>query len=131
MNLESYTGSRLGTSDSDDAVDAETEARLRRTLARAIETGEVILADHPDDVEALYALGVAHGTLASFEATVRRAYFKANGEAKKARDYHMQVLAIRSILQRRPADDRHLRLRPGRDPGVRPFSAGIHRHTGW
>ena len=94
MNLDSYSGSRLGTSDSDDAVDAETEARLRRTLARAIETGEAILAVHPDDIEILYALGTAHGTLASFEATVKRAYLKANGEAKKAREYHMRVLAI-------------------------------------
>ncbi len=94
MNLDSYSGSRLGTSDSDDSVEAETEARLRRTLARAIETGEAILAEHPDDIEALYALGIAHGTLASFEATVRRAYLKANGEARKAREYHMRVLAI-------------------------------------
>ena len=94
MNLVGYTGSRRGTSDSEDAVDAETEARLRRTLARAIETGEAILADHPEDIETLYALGVAHGTLAGFEATVKRAFFKASGEAKKARKYHMRVLAI-------------------------------------
>ena len=94
MNLDSYSGSRLGTSDSDDVVDAETEARLRRTLARAVETGEAILTVHPEDIEILYALGVAHGTLASFEATVKRAYLKANTEAKKAREYHMQVLAI-------------------------------------
>ena len=92
MNLVGYTGS--GTRDAEDMVDAETVARLRRTLAQAIETGEAILADHPDDIETLYALGVAHGTLAAFEATVRRAYFKANGEAKKARDYHMRVLTL-------------------------------------
>ena len=94
LNLESYAGSKIGTSDSEDAVDAETEARLRRTLARAIETSEAILAEHPDDIETLYAVGVAHGALAIFEATVKRAYFKAHGEAKMARAYHMRVLAI-------------------------------------
>ncbi len=92
MNLVGYTGS--GTPDSGDMVNAETVTRLHRTLARAVETGETILADHPDDIETLYALGVAHGTLAAFEATVRRAYLKANGEARKARDYHMRVLAL-------------------------------------
>lgn len=94
MNLASYAGSRLGTHESDDAVNSKTEARLRRTLFRAIELGEAILADYPEDIETLYALGVSHGTLASFEATVKRAYLKANRGAKKAREYHMQVLAI-------------------------------------
>jgi len=94
MNLDSFAGARLGGRDSNEVVDANRESMLRDVLRRAIEAGEASLERDPNDIEALYALGTAHGTLASFEATIKRAYLKANGEAKKARELHVRVLEL-------------------------------------
>ena len=94
LNLDSYMGNRLGGDGANDLVSSEREARLRTLIGRVIETAETILENNPNDIEALYALGVAHGMLASFEATVKRAYFAANSQAGKAREYHMRVLQI-------------------------------------
>ncbi len=94
MNLDSFSGTRLGSRDSTDAVDEQRETRLREVIGRAIEAGEAAVEKDPNDIEALYALGSSHGTLASFEATIKRAYLKANGEAKQARELHIRVLEL-------------------------------------
>ncbi len=94
LGLDSYTGSRLGGSGSTDIVNPEREARVRDAIQRAIEASEAILREDPQDLEALYAIGVAYGTLASFEALAKRAYLKANSAAKRAREYHMEVLGL-------------------------------------
>ena len=94
LNLESFAGPRLGTNDSNDLVSEEEETRLREVINTAISTAEAILIEEPENLEALYALGVSYGTLATFEATVKRAYLSAYRNAKKAREYHMQVLNL-------------------------------------
>lgn len=94
MNLDSFSGARIGGRDSGEVVDSGREARLREVLGRAIAAGEAAVEREPNDVDALYALGTAHGTLASFEATIKRAYLKANREAKEARNLHMRVLEL-------------------------------------
>lgn len=94
LGLDSYTGSRLGGSESTDIVNPEREAQVRGAVQRAIAAGEAILEENPEDLEALYALGVANGTLASFEALAKRAYLKANSAARRAREYHLQVLRL-------------------------------------
>ena len=94
LNLESFSGSSLGTADSRDAVDSAVEKRLRETLTVAIEKADALLKKNPKDVRALYAKGISYGTLASFEATAKRSYFSAGSKAKTARDLHEQVLAL-------------------------------------
>ena len=94
LNLASFTGSQLGGDGSNDLVSEEREERLRDVLARAISEAETILETDPDNVEAIYQIGVTNGTLASFEATVKRAYLAANGAGKTARKFHMQVLTL-------------------------------------
>jgi tetratricopeptide (TPR) repeat protein len=94
LNLDSFSGSQLGGDGSNDLINEERESRLREVLARAISVAEVRLETDPDDIEALYAIGVAYGTIASFEATVKRAYLAANSAAGKAREAHMQVLNL-------------------------------------
>ena len=94
LSLDSYMGNRLGGERSNEGVEPAVERRLREVLGRAITLAEAALEEDPDAIEALYAKGVAYGTLASFEATVKRAYLAANRAAKTARESHLKVLQL-------------------------------------
>jgi tetratricopeptide (TPR) repeat protein len=94
LNIESFSGSSLGTKDSRDTVNPVDEKRLRDTLAIAIQKADAILSKNPNDIAALYAKGISNGTLASFEATAKRSYVAAHSKAKIARDLHEQVLKL-------------------------------------
>jgi len=94
LNLESFSGSSLGTKDSHDAVNPDDEKRLRDTVATAIAKADAMLKKNPKDIRALYAKGISNATLASFEATAKRSYMGAAGKAKTARDLHQQVLKL-------------------------------------
>ena len=72
LNLESLSGSSLGTKDSRDAVNPADEKRLRATLDTAVAKADAMLKKDPKDVRALYAKGIANATLASFEATASK-----------------------------------------------------------
>ncbi len=94
LNIESFSGRSLGTRDSKDTVNPADEKRLRETVGIAIQKAETILKKYPSDVRALYAKGISQGTLAAFEATVKRSYVSAHGKAKEAHDLHQQVLKL-------------------------------------
>jgi tetratricopeptide (TPR) repeat protein len=94
LNLESFSGRTLGTRESRDTVDAAEERRFRDTNAVAIQKADAILARNPNDVHALYAKGIANGTLGSFEATIKRSYVTAYTKARIAHDLHEQVLKL-------------------------------------
>src|SRR5262249_23940005 len=94
---ESYSGAAtFGTKDSRDAINAADERRLRETIATSMKKSQAILDKNPKDIRALYALGIANATLASFEATAKRSYLTAYGQAKNARNLHQQVLKLDS-----------------------------------
>src|SRR5438094_1251982 len=94
LNIESFSARSLGTRDSKDIVNPADEKRLRETVGIAIQKAETILKKNPNDVRALYAKGISQGTLAAFEATVKRSYMSAHGKAKEAHDLHQQVLKL-------------------------------------
>src|ERR1700747_3537334 len=94
LNLESFSGRSMGTRDSRDTVDPQEEKRFRDTYAIAIQKADAILAKNPNDVYALYAKGIANGTLGSFEATIKRSYVAAYQKGRIARDLHEQVLKL-------------------------------------
>jgi len=94
LSIESFSGGSLGTKESGDSVKPADEKRLRDTVAIAIAKADGILKKDPDNVRALYAKGIANGTLASFEASAKRSYVSASGKAKAARDLHQQVLKL-------------------------------------
>ncbi len=94
LNIESFSGPTLGTRDSKDNVNPDDEKRLRDTVAIAIQKADAILKKNPNDVRALYAKGISQGTLAAFEATVKRSYMAAHGKAKAAHDLHEQALKL-------------------------------------
>jgi tetratricopeptide (TPR) repeat protein len=95
LNLESFShATTFGTEDSRDEVDPADEKRLRSTVATAIEKADALLKKNPRDVHALYQKGVATGTLASFEGTVKRSYSSALSDAKASKKIHMEVLKL-------------------------------------
>jgi len=94
LNMDSFSGSSLGTKESRDAVNPAEEKRLRATVDTAIAKADAILKKNPKDVQALYAKGIANATLASFEASAKRSYVSAGSKAKAARDLHNEVLKI-------------------------------------
>ncbi len=94
LNLESFSGAALGTPESTDRVSPEQEKLLRDTLAVAISKADAVLSREPNNVEALYAKGVSKGTLASFEAVVKKSYVAALRNAREARELHSKVLKL-------------------------------------
>jgi tetratricopeptide (TPR) repeat protein len=95
LNIESFSGrDSFGTRESKEAVNPDDEKRLREVVATAMSKAQAILNKKPNDVRALYALGIANATLASFEGTVKRSYIAAHGKAKTARNLHQQVLKL-------------------------------------
>jgi hypothetical protein len=92
LSLDSFSGDRIGTDDSSDAIDREREAFFRETIDRAVAAAQAILERQPDDIEARYHLGASWAILAAFEATIRKSVTGAAGPAKKAHDLHMEVL---------------------------------------
>jgi len=94
LNVESFSGSSLGTKNSRDAVSPADEKRLRDTVATAISKADAMLKNNPKDIRALYAKGISNATLASFEASAKRSYFSAGSKAKAARDLHQRVLDL-------------------------------------
>jgi hypothetical protein len=94
LNIESFSGSSLGTRDSSETIDPGVEKRLRDTVATAMEKSNALLKKNPNDVRALYALGISNATLASFEGTAKRKYLAAHGKAKAAKSLHERVLEV-------------------------------------
>jgi tetratricopeptide (TPR) repeat protein len=95
LNIESFSGKgTFGTRESKEGVNPEDEKRLRDTVALAMSKAEAILKNNPNDTHALYALGIANATLASFEGTIKRSYLSAHSKARTARNLHQQVLKL-------------------------------------
>ena len=95
LNIESFSlKDTFGTKDSKDDVAAAEEKRLLETLDKAIAKAEVLLKKNPNDTHALYAEGASYASLATFNATVKRAYTKARSQAATAKDLHKKVLSI-------------------------------------
>lgn len=70
---------------------AEDQKRFDTAILRAIELSEARLAQNPKDVQALYALGVAHGLRANYNFLVRKAWRDALRDATRARKLHNQA----------------------------------------
>jgi tetratricopeptide (TPR) repeat protein len=75
-------------------VDPAVDKAFRADIARAIKLGEARVAANPKDVEALYYLGAAHGSLAGYEASVARAFISALKNGSKSVDLHEKVIEL-------------------------------------
>jgi tetratricopeptide (TPR) repeat protein len=94
LNMESFSGAAIGTESSQETVTPEAEKALRDTIKTAIAKADAILnkKETRNDVQALYAKGVAKGTLAAFEAVAKKSYLAALSAASDAKDLHEKVL---------------------------------------
>ncbi len=73
---------------------AEFQQRFSAALDRAQTAAEQRLRKDPNDREAMYWAGVASGTRATFEFTLRRAWIAALHQAKDATRYHRDLLKL-------------------------------------
>jgi tetratricopeptide (TPR) repeat protein len=92
LNLDSFVGESLGTEDSNEVVSEEEERRLRQAIDRAAAAANALLDRNPENLEALYQLGVAYGTLSTFEALAKESYRAANSAGSRAREIHVDLL---------------------------------------
>jgi len=95
LNMESFSGKdRFGTMESKDSVSEAEEKQLRDTIDKALAVADAMLKKDPKNTRALYAKGASYATLASFEATIQRAWLSAARKAKTARNLHREVLKL-------------------------------------
>ncbi len=75
-------------------LSAEFQQQFLRILQEALRKAEDRLKRDPKDEEAMYWAGVTHGTRATYEFTLRRAWLPALHEAKDATRYHRDLSAL-------------------------------------
>ena len=95
LNFDTFSSKdSFGTKDSKDAVSEAEEKQLRDAVDKAFSTADAMLKKDPKNLQALYAKGNGYGTLASFEATIKRSYLSAARKAKTARNLHKEILKV-------------------------------------
>ncbi len=79
-------------------LSAENDARLQQAIARAMEICKQRLAANANDVDALYADGVAHALRGNYNFLVRKAWSDALKDATQARKRHARVRELRPAM---------------------------------
>jgi tetratricopeptide (TPR) repeat protein len=74
-------------------VDPESERLFRETSDRAVEKARAQLERNPNDPRALFLLGMAYQNVASFEASLKRAWWASFRAGSKSNRYHRELLA--------------------------------------
>jgi tetratricopeptide (TPR) repeat protein len=74
------------------AIEPAVDKSFRADLQKAISLGEARVKASPNDIEALYYLGAAHGSLAGYEASMARAFMSALKHGSKSVDLHEKVV---------------------------------------
>jgi tetratricopeptide (TPR) repeat protein len=69
----------------------EIEERFHAEIARAMELAESRLREKPDDLAAMYALGISYGLKSNYNFLVRRAWMDALRDATAGRKLHNKV----------------------------------------
>jgi tetratricopeptide (TPR) repeat protein len=72
----------------------ETERRILREIATAIRLADGMLKRNPNDVTALYSLGISYGLRCNYNWLVRKAWHDSLSDATAARRYHNRITEI-------------------------------------
>ncbi len=72
----------------------EDEQEFLRAISQAMSLAEQRLQNKPDDVEALYTLGVAYGLRANYNFLIRKAWMDALKDATASRKTHQKILDL-------------------------------------
>lgn len=75
-------------------VDPAVDKSFRADVQKAIALAEERVRRDPKDVEALYYLGAAHGSLGGYEASMARAFFSALKHGSKSVELHERVVKL-------------------------------------
>ncbi len=75
-------------------LSAEFQQRLAEVVGRPQAAAEQRLQSDPKNKDAMYWAGVAHGTRATYEFALRRAWLAALQEAKDATRYHRDLMKL-------------------------------------
>jgi len=75
-------------------IDAKAKERVEELIRRSLELSEARLKANPNDVDALYARGVARGMRSTYIGLVQKAWFAALRSAVGARRDHERVLEL-------------------------------------
>jgi tetratricopeptide (TPR) repeat protein len=73
-------------------VDPEAERQFRETTDLAVEKARALLQRTPGDPRGLFLLGMAYQNLASFEASLNRAWWASFRAGSKCNRYHKELL---------------------------------------
>jgi tetratricopeptide (TPR) repeat protein len=73
-------------------VAPEAERLFREASDRAVEKARAVLDQKPTDHRALFLLGMAYQNVASFEASLKRAWWASFRAGSKSHRYHKEVL---------------------------------------
>lgn len=73
-------------------VDPEIERRFRDASDIAVEKARAMLVKNPSDPRALFLLGMAYQNVASFEASLKRAWWASFRAGSKSHRYHKELL---------------------------------------
>ncbi len=75
-------------------ISPEVTARIHQLIQQASALAEAELKENPNNVDALYALGVTHGLKATYTALIEKAWFKALRNGLDAYKDHKRILQI-------------------------------------
>jgi tetratricopeptide (TPR) repeat protein len=76
------------------ATSAEAQKEFDTCINKAMEIANSRIATNPNDVSALYALGVSHGLRANYNFLVRKAWMDSLRDATAARKAHNRVVEL-------------------------------------
>ncbi len=94
FNGEAYMNSGKVFNSRKEPLSAAFTERFNAVLDKAQASAQARLKHNPRDENALYWLGVAHGTRAEFDFVLLRSYFTALHEGKEAWQDHLKLLAL-------------------------------------
>ncbi|HUY14229.1 MAG TPA: hypothetical protein VMX16_11465 [Terriglobia bacterium] len=75
-------------------ADPEFDRAFLPAINKAMQTADARLRQNPKDEDALYWAGAAHSTMATYDFTIKRAYFAALREGNTARSLHARLYQL-------------------------------------
>lgn len=84
--------------ETEEEVDPKVDREFREAASKAISLAQARLEVNPNDVEALYYMGIAKNISAGYDATVKRSFLSALRNGSKGVDLHRKVIKLDPAL---------------------------------
>jgi len=93
LDAQLYMGKEF-LGEKETAISPQVKAQINNLIRQATALSQAKLKANPNDLDALYALGVTHGLQATYTALVEKAWFKALRNGLDAYKAHKRILQI-------------------------------------